>query len=413
MASNQSEYPDLFVDVSVEAEKGISDAELLGPFGLRARLVELTSAAYEDIDRVNVNLFPVSSLSRTRMSSSADNRPLELTAIFEDRSEEGGAIVRLGMLEDDPDSTISLAAYDGVVSFTLSSPRYGLFDTTVFSEQARQYVLRELNEQALPDCGVGRVVDRDKEYSGGEDGDNEEDHEHSELEEDAITSIDLLIVYTTPAKTALGGVAGTRARAAEAVRRGNQTLNNSALSNVRINLVATEELPGYTESSGLSGFYTMLNQLVAGTATGLTGLHALRNRVKADMVSLLVANPSLGGLANIMQGVSSSFARLAYSVVNYGVAASTWTLIHELGHNFGCCHETACNRVRTYAKGHSFTAGGQKLKTVMVRKSEPGTRIPFFSNPNVTYKGVATGVANTRDNARAVRTAAPTVAAFR
>lgn len=409
-------YPDLFLDVPAEAEEGVSDADMLGPFGVRARLVRLASAAFEDVKRINVNLFPAEAMQRTRFSASGGQRPTEFVCVLDAGTEDGGAFVRIGTLEDDPDSTLSIATVDEIVSLTLSSPRYGLFETTVFSEEARIYVLREVNADELPDCGVGedRKLDELKRRGGANDKrENPEAKEEAEEAEEAVTVIDLLIVYTTAAKNAIGGAAAIRARAVEAVRRGNLTLSNSALSNVRLNLVHTEELTNYRESSGVNGFYTMLDQLEAGTATGLAGLHALRNRVRADMVSLFVANTSLGGLANIMERVSSGFAPAAYSVVYYGVAASTWTLIHELGHNFGCCHETACNDVRTYAKGHSFTANGRTWKTVMVRKSQPGTRIPYFSNPNVNYNGVATGVANTRDNARAVRTAATTVAAFR
>src|SRR6185369_5027500 len=47
----------------------------------------------------------------------------------------------------------------------------------------------------------------------------------------------------------------------------------------------------------------------------------------------------------------------------------------------------------------------------------PGTRIPYFSNPNVLYQGVATGVAigatNAANNAASISNTAPTVASFR
>lgn len=41
------------------------------------------------------------------------------------------------------------------------------------------------------------------------------------------------------------------------------------------------------------------------------------------------------------------------------------------------------------------------------------TRRPYFSNPNVSFNGAATGVENQRDNARAGTNTAPIVAAFR
>jgi hypothetical protein len=172
------------------------------------------------------------------------------------------------------------------------------------------------------------------------------------------------------------------------------------------------ELPKYKEKPGEDGYYTMLAELEKGKAEGLQGLHGLRDSHEADIVTLLVDNESLGGLANVMGAPHGGFEDEAYSVVNYRVAASTWTLVHEVGHNFGCCHETGCESAKSYAKGYSFEANEKTWKSVMVKKSVSGTRIPYFSNPSVKYRGKATGTEQ-RNNARVIREATPTVVAFR
>jgi len=65
-----------------------------------------------------------------------------------------------------------------------------------------------------------------------------------------------------------------------------------------------------------------------------------------------------------------------------------------------------------YAHGYRFTgASSTQWRTIMAYP--PGTRIPYFSNPDLSYDGVALGTSASEDNARALATTGPLVATFR
>src|SRR6185369_10414286 len=91
---------------------------------------------------------------------------------------------------------------------------------------------------------------------------------------------------------------------------------------------------------------------------------------------------------------------------------SSPVLAHELGHNFGCMHDLAHaggTGVFPYSYGWYFTASGTTYGDIM---SYVGKTIPFFSNPKVSYLGVATGNSNA-NNADTISNTAVTIAGFR
>ena len=67
--------------------------------------------------------------------------------------------------------------------------------------------------------------------------------------------------------------------------------------------------------------------------------------------------------------------------------------------------------------GYRFTVGGEAYHDLMAY-DDPNitgtqTTIPYYSNPDVLYQGVPTGVAGSANAARAIRSAAPAVAKYR
>lgn len=94
----------------------------------------------------------------------------------------------------------------------------------------------------------------------------------------------------------------------------------------------------------------------------------------------------------------------AYCPGNYAVVwqgSSHLTLAHEMAHNFSCEHDRdepgtgAADGNEAYNYGHCFMATGSSWMygTIMSYVSGyGGTRIPYFSNPNVLFEGVPTGV---------------------
>lgn len=86
------------------------------------------------------------------------------------------------------------------------------------------------------------------------------------------------------------------------------------------------------------------------------------------------------------------------------------TLAHELGHNFGAGHDAPNEPapITPYAHGYVFSAESQRYHDIMAYG--PGTTLPVFSNPALTYADHAVGDPNTADDARVIRENAPTVA---
>ena len=207
-----------------------------------------------------------------------------------------------------------------------------------------------------------------------------------------FTNVDAMIAYTAAAQSGAGGSAGMAALADHMIARANATFINSRVG-LRIRLVRLEPVT-YTEPNNINTDLTRL----AGTSDGfLDALHALRTTVGADLVTLVTETTggSAAGLAYLYQGFASSSN--GFSVVQRAGCESTF--VHEIGHNFGCEHDrdntsgdSNGTSLYPYAYGHRFTPNGYaQLRTVMAYS--PGDRIPYFSNPDVSYLGAPTGVA--------------------
>lgn len=226
----------------------------------------------------------------------------------------------------------------------------------------------------------------------------------------ARTRIDVLVVYTAEARIAAGGSAGIISRIDAAITQGNQAFVNSGADS-ELNLVHSEEI-SYTETGSMSTEITRLQNKSDGY---MDNVHTIRNTYGADLVVLLTGRKDTGGIAGVgylMTPVGSYFEQYAFSVTRQDQALF-YTFIHEIGHNMGSHHDSgnaSGNAAYPYSYGYRFHAGGTQYRTVMAYA--PGTRIGYFSNPDVSYSGTPTGTAEA-DNSRSIRNTKPTVAAFR
>lgn len=232
-------------------------------------------------------------------------------------------------------------------------------------------------------------------------------------------TIDVMILYTPAAATwgnTNGG--GIRNLVATAVVIGNTALSNSAtISSIR--LVYNAQVT-YTESgdSGLD-----LDRLT-GTSDGyMDGIHTWRNTFGADLVQLFTTMG--GGIAWLL---NNSGGRPTYAFSLAGVSSATGhTPIHEMGHNMGCGHHKQQNfqpgpGLFSYSAGWRWTGTDGVLYSSVMSYTAAGyfpsnpynsTRVGYFSNPSVTYMGVATGHATNGDNARTIRETKHVLAAYR
>ncbi len=192
--------------------------------------------------------------------------------------------------------------------------------------------------------------------------------------------IDVMIVYSKQTAAAAG--TAIAAQAQQAIDSANAAYANSGIT-TRLNLVHTAAV-NYDESGD---FNTDLNRLTSGSDGYMDEVAALRNTHGADLVSLFVENGQYCGIAWV--GPSASYG---FSVINRGCASGNLSFAHELGHNFGALHDPYVDPgTSPYAYGHGYAVPAAGWRTVMAYNnacSAAGTsctRIPYFSNPNLTY----------------------------
>lgn len=228
------------------------------------------------------------------------------------------------------------------------------------------------------------------------------------------TIIDLLVVYTVAARDGAGGVDGMNALIDAAVAEANLAFANSGVS-AELRLVHRAEV-NYHETGDISDDLDRLEDPDEGTPLALA--HELRAQYRADLVCMITETTGGPyGLADQMHENEVEFGEKAFSIVQRQYAISYQALAHEIGHNMGCQHDretSPAGGVYDYSHAHRFEVDGTTYHTVMAYA--PGLPIAYFSNPNVTFLGVPTGIAepsiNSANNAKTLNRTISTVARF-
>jgi Metallo-peptidase family M12 len=222
--------------------------------------------------------------------------------------------------------------------------------------------------------------------------------------------IDVMVLYTTATRVAAGSREAVESEIYLAAHETNLAYYNSNVIQ-RIDLVHVNEF-AYAETGNAS---TDVNAFQA-NATVL----ATRNLYFADIAVLLTETLDYCGMAyDILDPVTTAFETNAYCVVKRSCATGYYSFAHELAHLMGCRHNCANDPTATpysYAHGFEF-CGGTNWRTVMSYNGCGSTRLPYFSNPSVTYidgntMGTASGACQA-DNHQALNNTAFTVANFR
>ena len=224
--------------------------------------------------------------------------------------------------------------------------------------------------------------------------------------------VDLLVCYTDAAATAEGGTANMLALIDLGLMETNQALADSGVA-LTIRLAATAEVP---KTWATTSSATILNHMSETGSGTLDEIHALRDQHSADLVTLFVNSLDVCGRAYLAVAPGPTpLPELGFNVVGRAcVGAPTYALAHELAHNFGLRHDRAsdpCDAGCTEA-AHAYVEPTDAFSTILSSGSA-APRVPHFSNPDVLYTGLPTGVAGDADNASAVALAAPAVAGFR
>ncbi len=236
--------------------------------------------------------------------------------------------------------------------------------------------------------------------------------------------IDVLVLFTSAAGGADENL--RQALASTWIAETNAILQRS-LANIQLRLVRTAHSPWTDTNTSWTSFdYTQtLNALTSNGDGQLDFIHSARDEAGADLVVMIVA-PQRGsgwtviGKANLMSNDPVSFAPFAFSVVHREFAGGpSNTFAHEVGHNLGLAHDTA-NSPQWDGISHSARGYQQKLLqptffTVMAYANGCNgcQAIPHYSNPDVDFQLIPTGVRGEADAAAALRFTGPIAALWR
>ncbi len=240
-------------------------------------------------------------------------------------------------------------------------------------------------------------------------------HSQSTAPKQNLVIIDHMVLYSPEAAAQSGGLAGLRPLIEHAIADANEALANSQI-HARVRLVHI----GPTNEPEAGSTSADLNRLKAPDDGFYDQAHALRDEHGADLVTLIIEAPNSSGVGRGTQlsSFSTPSDQIAFSIVLRRSLVGTYTLVHELGHNLGANHtrsDQGSPGLFPYSNGWIFSAEGTSYRTIMARQF--GRKIGYFSNPNISFNGEATGSSadseTPADNASTINHYAPKAALFR
>jgi Metallo-peptidase family M12 len=142
-----------------------------------------------------------------------------------------------------------------------------------------------------------------------------------------------------------------------AIEEANQSFRNSGLPNIKLALVHSQAID-YDERKG--EHFDHLYAMVDGIGS-FSVVRRLRNEKRADVVVLLVDDPSGCGLSTRV----GADADEAFAVVHHSCAALSYTVAHEIAHLIGARHDLALDKnAAPFPYGHGYV-NGTKWRDVM------------------------------------------------
>lgn len=398
LAASAQTSPEIFREIQTPAPSAAATERVAsGPFVVRERYVEMAVS----------HVLPPQSEQTARHSRSRGPEGASLTfnlfndAVYEfeeTRAEylaDGKSFLWLGRNAEDRLARATLVVREGRVVGNVVTPNGDFYRIRAAGEG--MHVIRQVVYQGSP--AVDDAVPLPK----------SEMPQAAALQmtpraaEQSAPIIDLMVVYTSAALQAAGGVVGIESEIQLAVAEINQGYVNSAVQ-MEVRLVHTAEVD-YDEQVDL---LTSLTRLQSTSDGHLDEVHSLRDQYGADVVALLINGPGSGGgtigIAYIMSSPGSYFASWAFSVTEVNFATGpTYTLAHETGHNLGCDHDrenSAGGGAYSYSRGYQQPTSPNQFRTIMSYNctSVNCPVINHWSNPDVTYLDKPTGIPSHQEN---------------
>ncbi|MDR0864874.1 MAG: zinc-dependent metalloprotease [Candidatus Symbiothrix sp.] len=243
----------------------------------------------------------------------------------------------------------------------------------------------------------------------------------SATQENGNYIVDILVLYPPEVAAQMGANTAARTAAAQLrIEEANEIFANSQM-NVRFRL-AHDEINTDIILDADGGHTANIS---------IPSVKNLRNTWGADIVTYW----NYDGTSGTGTTFSGTAPMDVWNTSKYSEVITRYTFVHECGHNMGARHdryEYVGESYLTSAPGYNFGKCFLTYRTIMAydnSKYLPGAentgrnRIKYFSNPDVNYNGVPTGVAFTgtfstagdggpADNARRINECVPYVSAI-
>jgi peptidyl-Asp metalloendopeptidase len=220
----------------------------------------------------------------------------------------------------------------------------------------------------------------------------------------------VIVAYTPAAKKAAGGQSDIESKIQLAVAGANKSYQNSKI-NIKMELAHCYET-NYVETGKA---VDDLKRFTEKNDGHLDEVHALRQQYSANVAVLLVSKmDSCGRAAAIGAEANQAFCVvLLQCLANHSFA-------HEIGHLQGAQHdwEAHLGHQKEHPAGHGYWHKGnehaENWSTVMSYGCAEGCpRRLYWSNPDVSIKGVPTGTKECCNNAAVLRTTAKKMSTFK
>jgi hypothetical protein len=247
----------------------------------------------------------------------------------------------------------------------------------------------------------------------------------------AITYIDLLVLYTEAAGNYENDPLAMESRIQQAISQSNNSYKNSHV-NQEVRLAFAKQTT-YKESGAIDLDWVNLRDRAITQVPAFAEVDNLISTHKADIVVLMTKPALVGescGMASQMHSKRPSFCSRAVAVVPVTCATATYSFAHELGHIMGADHNDAGGRQSppfNFSRG--FVPASNKWHTIMAYPTGACVlpkcqRINYWSSsdPQVAFAEKELTVQGepaheptgdiSADNARALRETASTVAQF-
>ena len=351
----------------------------------------------------------------------------------------------VGVIDGRPGSRVIFAHNEGFLHATVEDVALGTFVLRAATAEWSQFY--EVDPALVPACGaaskrvigaaeLGRELRRKQAAAEAERaaGGPADPPATTAASAGAGVTVQVMMLYTQGVLTTMAGtarVAALQSAFDAAIATANSDFANSQIA-ARVQLVKIAE-SAYADdqlASAVSGWQAaMLTALADPNDQKMDEIHALRDAAGADLVCLIANRPDAAsaGIAYVLDTPGTNTNALyGFSVVGYGYLGAEHVFSHELGHNLGCAHARGDpgatgtkDGAYTYSYGYRFFGqDGRRYRDIMAY--DPGTRVPYFSNPDVIVPapisapvGFTVNLAGEAHNARTINQSAFEVAGYR